>query len=307
LIKICVTSPSFSKNEVLREELLRWFPGSIFNDNGERLEGNRLIEYLSHADGVVIGLEKMNKTIIDSIPSLKIISKFGVGLDNIDLTYCRSKNIRIGWTPGVNKLSVAEMTLSFMIMLLRNLYTTSNQLKNGVWNKSGGLNLTGKTVGIIGVGNIGKEVIRLLGPFKCRVLVNDIIDQSEYYKDNECIEVSKDEIFSQSDIITIHTPLDESTKYLVNSEMMNKIKKTSFVINTARGGIINMADLKKALKDGAIAGAAVDVYEGEPPVDRELLCIPNLICTPHIGGNSYESVVSMGRSAISHLQEFFKT
>jgi phosphoglycerate dehydrogenase-like enzyme len=305
-MKIVVTSPSFAKNEILRKELLQYFPDTRLNFEGVHLKDAALIQFIKDADGLIVGLEKIDKFIIDQLPTIKIISKYGVGLDNIDVDYCRSKNIRIGWTPGVNKLSVAEMTIAFMLMLLRNLYITSNQLKNGVWNKNGGYNLTGKTIGIIGVGNIGKEVIRLLKPYYCKILVNDLIDQQAYYKDNDLMETSKDEIFKRSDIITIHTPLNDTTRHLVSENSIMKMKISSCIVNTARGGIVNMNDLKRALENKIIAGAAIDVYENEPPDDQDLAHIPNLICTPHIGGNSYESVVAMGRSAISHLKNFFR-
>jgi len=214
-------------------------------------------------------------------------------------------NISIGWTPGVNRLSVAEMSLAFMLMLVRKLFFTSLQLKHGFWNKDGGANLSGKVVGIIGVGNIGKELIRLLKPYDCKVLVNDIIDQRSYYEENSLVESTKEDIYSNADFISIHTPLTQLTKYMINRNVFLSMKKTAFLINTARGSIVKTDDLKWALQNNVIAGAAIDVYEDEPPNDEEMLCLPNLICTPHIGGNSRESVLAMGRSAMRHLQKYF--
>jgi D-3-phosphoglycerate dehydrogenase len=197
------------------------------------------------------------------------------------------------------------MAIAFMIMLCRNLYTSSVQHKSGTWSRNGGMNLRGKTVGIIGMGNIGKEVARLLKPFKCKVLVNDIVDQGEYYKKNKLREASKDEIYQEADFITIHTPLTDLTKYLINKGVLLKMKRSSYLINTARGAIVKQPDLKWALQNNIITGAALDVYDEEPPQDKEFLNLPNLICTPHIGGNSEESVLAMGRSAIKHLIEYF--
>ena len=193
------------------------------------------------------------------------------------------------------------MTLGFMLALSRNLYTTSNQLKNLVWNKAGGTQLSDKTIGIIGVGNIGKELVELLAPFKCRILVNDINDLSGYAINSGVEPVTKEIMFELSDIITIHTPYTADTSNLFTMEVFKKMKSTAILINTARGGIVNEVDLKTALVQNIIAGAALDVYETEPPVDKELLSLPNLICTPHTGGNSYEAVVAMGMSALSHL------
>jgi phosphoglycerate dehydrogenase-like enzyme len=305
-MRIVVTSPSFSKNEVLREEILKYFPETTFNEKGLKLTGRDLIQFIKDADGVVIGLERIDEAIMRECPKLRIIAKYGVGLDNIDTEQCAKKGISLGWTSGVNRKSVAEMTVGLMIILLRNIYITSSQLKSGVWNKNGGSDLNGKTIGIIGVGNIGKELVRLLNPFKCRILLNDIIDQTEYYNNNELIETSKENIFSNSDIVTIHTPLTEETQYMINRNTLSMMKKSAFLINTARGAIVKTYDLKWALKNNIIAGAALDVYDEEPPTDKEFLSLPNLICTPHMGGNSYESVLTMGRSAIKHLRDYFK-
>jgi phosphoglycerate dehydrogenase-like enzyme len=304
-VKIKVTSVSFSQNKKLESEILKFFPATDLNLKGIRFDSKSLIEYIKDAEGLIIGLEKIDKNIIDCCPNLKIISKYGVGLDNIDLDYCKKLNINIGWTEGINKLSVAEMALGFMLSLCRNLFITSNQLKNGTWNKSGGIQLSNKTVGIIGVGNIGKEVIRLIKPFNCNILVNDIINNSEYYKENNLKEVTKKELFENSDIVTIHAPLTDETKNLINKDILSIMKKTAFLINTSRGLIVSHSDLQWALENNIIAGAALDTYEVEPPDSKELLNHPNLICTPHIGGNSSEAVEAMGLSAINHLVKFF--
>ena len=305
-MEIIVTSPSFSSNAVLHENISKYFSNVKLNLEGIRFNKRELIEYIKEADGIIVGLEPIDKDVLEHCKHLKIVSKYGVGLNNIDLEACQKRDIAIGWTGGVNKLSVAEMTLGYMLMLCRNLFVTSNELKNGIWNKSGGFQLSNKTIGIIGVGHIGKEVVRLLQPFGCTILVNDIINQEQYYKDKSLIETTKEEIFQKCDIITLHTPYNGTTHNVVSNHEFDMMKPGAFIINSARGGIINEADLKKALQDKKIAGAAIDVYVEEPPSDKELLSLPNLICTPHIGGNAREAVEAMGMSAISHLVEYFK-
>lgn len=302
--KVAVTSNAFSKNRVLRNKICKLFPNTQFNDEGKRFSKNGLVGFLKDIEAAVIGLDTIDDAVLEQLPNLKIIAKFGVGLDNIDLDACKKRNITVGWTGGINKLSVAEMTLGFMLGLSRNLYTTSSQLSKGYWNKSGGMQLTGRTVGIVGIGNIGKEVIRLLEPFKCNILVNDIIEQKEYYQNNNLKEASKEDIFRNSDIITIHTPLTDQTRHLIDQKSIFLMKSGVHIINTARGGIINLNDLKFALQNNIISGAAMDVYEVEPPEDKELLALDNFYCTPHIGGNSIEAVTAMGESAISHLVNF---
>ncbi|MEZ4923802.1 MAG: phosphoglycerate dehydrogenase [Crocinitomicaceae bacterium] len=301
-MRIAVTSPSFSTHPDLVAEMRSSFSDFKLNTEGKRFSQAELIDYLKGYDAAIIGLDEITKEVIDALPELKIISKYGVGLNNIDLDYCAVKGVKIGWTGGVNKLSVAEMVLGNALSLMRNLYVTSNLLSKGEWVKNGGQQLSNKTVGIIGVGHIGKEVIRLLKPFNCRILVNDIIDQKDYYRSVEAIESSKKEIFEQADVITIHTPLTANTRDLINKNSLLLMKPHAIVINSARGGIVNENDLFEALKHQKIGGAALDVYEVEPPTDLEFLALPNLICTPHIGGNAKEAVYAMGMSAINHLK-----
>ena len=146
---------------------------------------------------------------------------------------------------------------------------------------------------------------RLLKPFGCRILVNDIIEQEAYYRENSLHEVTKEELYKNSDFVTLHTPLDDSTNNLISLEVMKLMKPSAYLLNSARGGLINENDLKEALKGGIIAGAAIDAYLEEPPADIEFLSLPNLICTPHIGGNAKEAVEAMGMSAIAHLRKFY--
>lgn len=302
-MKISVSTVAFSSNKILVAELKKNFIKVNINEKGIRIPEEELANFYKDAEGIIVGLEKITPQLLDQLPKLKIIAKYGVGLDNIDIEACNKRNIQIGWVGGINKRSVAEMALGFMLALTRNLYVTSNQLKNSIWNKNGGFQLTGKTIGIIGVGNIGKELIEILKPFNCNFLLNDVLDINILNYKNALI-VEKNRIYNEADFISIHTPLTKETENLINLEVLKKMKSTSFLINTARGGIVNERDLKYALKNGFIAGAALDVYDIEPPNDLELLNLPNLICTPHTGGNAQEAVLAMGLSAIHHLIEY---
>ncbi len=304
-MKIAVSSKSFSKNQTLINELKTLTPHVKLNHATKKLTDDELVEFLSDVDGVILALEELNKEVIDKLPNLKVVSKFGVGLDNVDVEYCKQKGIKVLWEKGTNKNSVAEMALGFMLMLSRNLYISSTKLSNGVWHKDGGFSLSGKKVGIIGVGHIGKELIRLLKPFKCEIYVNDIIEQDEYYNKHGLIKTSKDEIYQNCNIISLHVSLNEQTKHLIDKDALAKMGDDAFLINTSRGQVVNIDELKNALKNGQIAGAAIDVYEEEPPQDLEFLGLENLICTPHIGGNSKEAVLSMGRSAIKNIKDFY--
>ena len=307
---IKVTSPSFSKNKYLVAETQKYFPNAVFNTRGREYSRSELIEYLHDADGAIIGLDRVDDATLTAAPRLKMLSKYGVGLDNIDLEACARRGISIGWTGGLNKRSVSEQTLAFMISLLRNVYLTSHQLKGGNWNKSGGAQLTGKKVGIIGMGYVGKDLVSLLEPFKCEILANDIIDQSEYYRQWGIVETSKEQIYQSADIVTLHVPLtqppqEHATYHLINEGTLKMMKRSAFLINTSRGRVVDQGALKQALQQSTIAGAALDVYEVEPPQDREFLSLPNLICTPHIGGGSLVSITAMGKRGNKHLFKIF--
>ena len=301
-MKIVVTSSSFSKNATLKQELEQYFEDVLFNKTGDVLSGDVLLDYIQDADGVIAGLDDLNRTVLSNCSQLKVISKYGVGLDNIDLDFCSSQGIHVCSLPGINKRSVSEMVLAFMISLLRNLYSTSLSLKTGKWDKNGGVQLSGKTIGLIGFGHIGQDLLTLLHPFNCRILVNDIKDFSDYPHNKQIEFVSKEVLYQQSDLVTLHVPLTPLTHHMVGSDELRLMKPTSFLINTSRGNVVCQQSLKRALQDGEILGAALDVYEIEPPTDILFLSLPNLFCTPHIGGNASEAVLAMGRAAISNLK-----
>ena len=306
-ITIGVTTVAFSKNDALMAQINSiGFKKVKKNEEFKRFTKEELINFLIDCDAAIVGLDMITANVLEQLPKLKVISKYGVGLNNIDFDACKNFNVQILHSKGVNKRSVSEMALGFMLSLSRNLYVTSNLLKNNNWHKSGGFQLSNKTIGIIGVGHIGKDLVELLSPFNCNILVNDIINQSEYYQRKGLIHVEKEELFKQSDIITIHTPLTKQTEQLIRKDTINIMKASVIIINTARGEIVNLQDLKVGLKNGTIGGAGLDVYDTEPPTDIELLSIPNLMNTPHIGGNAREAVTAMGDAAIANVVNFFE-
>tara|TARA_Y100000589_G_scaffold326138_1_gene365376 strand:- start:9076 stop:10011 length:936 start_codon:yes stop_codon:yes gene_type:complete len=305
-MKIAVSATSFCKNRILRLELLKHFPKTKFLMSHGVPSYDELISFYEDAEGLIVGTEKVDRNLLEQFPHIKIISKYGVGIDNIDLNALNNLNIKLGFTAGVNKLSVAELTLGFMLALSHNMFLKGLPLKSGTWEKNGGIQLSNRSVGIIGCGNVGYQLIELLKPFQCKILINDIEDKQSLIKSHGAKQVSKDEIFEKCQFITLHLPLTNQTKYLINHERLKRMRNDAFIVNTARGQLINQLALKQALIDNQIAGAALDVYEIEPPVDIEFLSLPQLITTPHIGGNSVEAQLNMGRSAIKHLVSFFK-
>jgi len=311
--KISVSSPSFSKNETLVQNVYKSFPETEIqtNQSGVHLAGNDLVEYFLNSDAVIIGTEKFTKDIIDKLPNLRVVSKYGVGYDNVDIDYLKQKKISFCWEGGVNRRSVSEMTLAFMIGLSRNLFYTNAVIRNNQWFKNGGFQLSGKTIGILGCGFIGEDVIRLLQPFHCNILVHDILDKSIIVSCLGAKQVSLENILKEADIISLHLPLTDKTRGLVDAKFLKKMKKGSYLINTCRGGVVIEDDLKNYLSlalqsdpSATIIGAAIDVLVNEPPTSYEFLKLPNLFATPHIGGNAFEAVLSMGNSAIKGLVEW---
>ena len=297
-----VTSRSFSKHEVLKSALRQKYESVKFNEEGKSLAGDELVEFLSECEYAIVALEKIDQSILTRLPQLKVISKYGVGLDGIDLKALEKQGIRLGWTAGVNSRSVAELALCFMIDLLRNVSYSVEQVHKKIWKQVKGSLLTGKTVGIIGCGHVGKNLVSLLQAFNCRMLVNDIVDYPDFYHNNCLVPVSIEELLSQSDVVSLHVPLDSSTKMLLNKQRLSLMKKEAILINTARGGLVDESFLSYMLENKMIAGAAFDVLEIEPPIDYSLIEQENFRCTPHIGGSSHEAILAMGQAAITGLE-----
>jgi len=299
--RIAVCSRSFSRNKVLREELLQRCGNVRFNDEGVNLQGENLADFISGCEMAIIGLEVVNRQLLDRLPELKVISKYGVGLDMIDFDAMRAHGVRFGWTGGVNRRSVAELAIAFAIVMLRQVSRANQELLGGKWIQPIGGCITGRTVGIIGCGHVGKDLVSLLRAFDCVILAHDIRDYSDFYADNGVEPVGLDSLLGRSDIVTLHVPLDSSTRGILSAERLAIMKPTSILINTARGGLVDEQALKEMLQDGRLVGAASDVFSVEPPENSELLRLPNFFGTPHIGGSSEEAILAMGRAAISGL------
>ena len=300
---VAVASRSFSRNPILREELLARYPRSRFNEIGPTvLSGAALVQFLGGHDKAITGLDVLDEAVFAAVPELRLVSKYGVGLDMIDLEAARRHGVSVRWTPGVNRQAVAELTICYMIALCRSVVPLARELAAGGWRHPGGRQISSSTVGIIGCGHVGQQVARLGRAFGATVIAHDIRAYDEFYRETGVTPVTLDALLAQSDIATIHLPLDASTRGLIDARALARMKHGAFLVNTARGGIVDERALKQALIDGRLGGAAFDVFAAEPPVDRELLTLPTFIGTPHIGGGTREAVLAMGRAAIAGLE-----
>ena len=203
----------------------------------------------------------------------------------------------------MNRRSVSELTIAFAISLLRHLPQANNEVRSGVWRQHVGRQLSNCTVGIVGCGHIGKDLVKLLQPFGCKILIHDLQEYPEFYADYQLVAVELNQLLSQSDIVTLHVPLDDSTQGLISAERIATMKSTAILINAARGGLVDEKALKSALLTNKLAAAAFDVFSNEPPEDAELLNLPNFLATPHIGGSAEEAILAMGMSAIDGLEK----
>ena len=299
---VAVTSRSFSRHPILRGELLERYEHVTFNEAGVSLAGDALVEFLKGHVKAITALEVIDEAILSRLPELKVISKMGVGIDMIDLAAIERHGVKLSWTGGTNKRSVSELVIALVIALLRHIAPANREVRSGTWRQQKGGCLSGKTVGVIGCGNVGRDLICLLKPFGCRVLCYDIIDDPDFYAKHEVTPVGLDELLQESDVVTLHVPLNPSTYNILNSQRLALMKPSAILINTARGDLVDEQALKKMLKDGNIAGAAFDVFASEPPEDAELLNLANFLATPHIGGSTEEAIRAMGRAAIAGLE-----
>jgi phosphoglycerate dehydrogenase-like enzyme len=299
--KVAVCSRSFSKNPILRAELLTRYPNVTFNDAGVQLGGDTLVEFLKGHEKAIIALEVIDEEILSRLPELQVIGKYGVGLDMIDLTAMRRYGKRLGWTGGVNRRSVSELVISVAIAMLRHVPAANREVLSGVWRQHVGGNLSGRIVGVVGCGHIGKDLVPLLNAFGCAVLANDIEEFPAFYAQHGVESVTLETLLRKSDVVTLHVPLNDTTRGLLDARRLALLKPDAILINAARGGLVDERELKRLLIEKRIAAAAFDVFADEPPLDRELLSLPNFLATPHIGGSSHEAMLAMGRAAIEGL------
>jgi len=257
---------------------------------------------------IIRGRTRLDREVLVNASNLSVIIRYGVGLDNIDLDYAKEKGIKVYNTPQAFTEAVAELTLGLIIGLLRNIGEAHRSLVSGRWEKKRfqGFELAGKTVAILGFGRIGRRVADLLMPFDVTILAYDIVPiPDSYIKKGVKPVKSIEEAVEEADIITIHMPLTKETKDLINYELLKKAKKKPFIVNTARGKIINHDDLIRALSEGVIKGAALDVFYEEPVKDERLFKIENVLLTPHIGAQTLEAREKAAYEVIKILEREF--
>lgn len=272
------------------------------------LSHEELLSIISSFDGLIVrSASKVAKDVIEAGKNLKIVVRAGVGIDNIDLAAAKRREITVVNTPKGNTTSTAELTFAMLLSLARNIPQASCAMLHGIWEKKkfAGNEVANKTLGIIGFGRIGKEVAKRAHAFHMRILGFDPNVSKEEMESVHTAFATLDEIYKNADYITVHTHLSDETKDLISMREIKKMKRCCRIINCARGGIVNEEDLAEALKEGLIAGAALDVYTKEPfdkPVFKD---IPNIVLTPHLGASTAEAQDAVAIEAAEVITEFF--
>ena len=305
-MKILITPKSFKNYKKMTYPLLESLGYTIIeNSTGRTLTEDEIIDIAKeNVVGIIIGIDPLSEGVLKNCKDLRAISKYGVGLDNIDLRAAQELNIKVKNAAGSNNISVAELAIALMFEAARRISIMSNNVKNGTWDRVRGMELTGKTMGVIGGGQIGKEVAK-----RAKGLCMDVVIYDPYYDDLEFLEKHKiahcdslDEVLGLSDIVSLHLPLTKETKQIINEKTLRKMKSTAILINTSRGELIDEDSLFVALRENVIAFSAQDVFSTEPPSpDEKLLTLENFILTPHAGAFTSEAGERMALYSTENL------
>jgi D-3-phosphoglycerate dehydrogenase len=294
--RLLVTPTSYGKNDSrLKTELEAQVGEVIYNPTGKPLTSDEVAKLLPGIDGYIAGLDGIDANALKSADRLKVIARYGVGFDNVDLKVAKEKGIVVTNTPGANSVSVAELALGLMLALARQIPEAVDAVHQGKWPRYSGISLEGKTVGILGLGAIGKQLARRLSGFDCKILAFDPYADAAFGKEHQIEITTLDDVIKQADFVSLHLPLLPETRLMVNDSFLGKMKKGSFLINTSRGEVIDEQALLKALQSGHLKGAGLDAFTVEPPDPKNpLLTLPQVIATPHLGAQTDGATSNMG-------------
>lgn len=300
--KILITTASFAKNNSAPLDLMTQYDLEyILNPYGRKLTESELVLLIEKykPNYLIAGTEEMTSTTLDVMaPYVKMISRCGVGMDGIDLEYAAKVGIKVLNTPDAPTVAVAELTLGIMLDLLRGISKTDRVVRKGGFEKTMGLLLSGKVVGLIGCGRIGSHLATILKPLGCRIVGYDIL-----VKQHTLIELMPlEKVVKHADILSLHIPYTNDTHHFINKKVLGSMKSTAYLINVSRGGIVNEGDLYEILRDGKIAGAGIDCYEKEPYSGR-LTELDNVVLTSHIGSYARESRLKQEIDAVNNIIE----
>lgn len=303
-MKVFVSTHPFSSTSPEPMRLLKYNEFEVqLNPLEHKITTAQLAEHIGDADILIAGTEKITEEVFKKAPNLKLISRVGIGLDGVDFDLCKKYGVRVAYTPDAPTMAVAELCVGMILDLARKITDTDKKIRQGIWKRHMGTLLYGKTVGIFGMGRIGKSLVHLLAPFNVKFLIHDINPDIALGRLHQVKYVTKTDILKYSDIVSVNLPLKSDTLDYITSKELDLMQSHAFLINTARGGIVNEKDLYHALKSGTIAGAAIDVFEEEPY--RGNLCeLDNCLLTCHMGASTIDSRTDMEVQAVEEAIRF---
>lgn len=303
-MKILVTPTSFEKpeNKGAKERLEAFADEVIYNEFGRPLQAEELEGLLQGVDGYIAGLDYITADAIQKMPkSLKVISRYGAGVDRVDIAACKERGIVVTNTPGTNSTAVCELAFALMLCVSRNIPKLHQAVELGEWPRTQGTELKGKTLGIVGMGAIGKRLAVRARAFEMQVNAYDPYFDDVFAKEHSIGKMELDEVLTSSDFVSLHVPLMDSTRHMIDEQKISQMKKGVVIINTARGGLIDERAAAKALQSGQIGGLGLDAFEQEPLKDSPLKGLDRVVFTPHAGAHTKESVQGMGNMAVDNL------
>ena len=302
-MKILVTPTSMrpdNPSDALKE-LQAFSSDLVFNPTGKPLTEDELIPLLKDCDGYLAGLDFVTDKVIAACPNLKVISRYGAGFDRVDTVAAKAAGIPVTNTPGVNAQAVGELAFGLIIALARKIPYLNNQTRAGEWVRSTGMELKGKTIGIFGLGAIGKVVAHCAKGFGMKVIAYDPFINVAYCQDNEIEACTREEVLKSANVISLHLPLNDETKNYINRETIAMVPDGCIIVNTSRGGIIDEGDAYEALKSGKLGGLGLDAFAIEPPTGSPLFELDNVVVTPHTGAHTKEATQNMANASVKNL------
>jgi D-3-phosphoglycerate dehydrogenase len=271
----------------------------IYNPFGRPLKAAELRPLLKDVDGYIAGIDEIDSSTLEAADRLRIIARYGVGIDRVDVATATDYGILVTNTPGANSAAVAELTIAFILSLARHIINANQGVRRGEWPVLDGIGIRGKTIGLIGFGSVGREVARRLKSFDCRLLVADPYVESEIAFNDGVTLTDMRKLVAESDFLSLHVPATEATVGMIDEEFLSHMKKGAFLINTARGTLVDEPALIVALESGHLQGAALDCFRQEPPdINSPLFRIPSVIFTPHTAAHTDDAVNQMGWGAL---------
>jgi D-3-phosphoglycerate dehydrogenase len=303
IMKILITATSFKPDsDTPAMKKLRSFAGSlVFNSSGKPLSEDELIPLLEGCEGCIAGLDHYTSKVIESAPSLKVISRYGAGVDRVDLAAAKAKNIIVCNTPGANAQAVADLTFALLLCAARKVPVLDRKTREGQWPRSNGIELYGKAIGILGLGAVGKAVARRAAGFSMKILAYDPFINREYAESNGIIPADFNSLIREADFLCLHLPLTDETRHVISADVMKAMKKGAVIVNTARGGLVDEAAAYELLASGHLGGLGLDVYEEEPPQKSPLLDLENVVLTPHTAAHTAEATSAMAEMSVQNL------